>query len=330
MWYWLLIKANWIVFLMYWYFFRVCEYWFCFFIIPCIYLLLKYWFNEFLISLLLLNYSKVYLWRQSASRRSTSINQELQGMSSKFQLDKPFLFLNVSVVFRSDSEKLVHFFRLPSCKCDICCLEKGDLEVTESLKYQNKNPCRIREIWAKWFGRMFSLSSAFMSFRKKYQPLGQITYFSQIAKIWSSLLVILCEMFSLVLFKLHRTLLIIEVNYRILERTEFFLANSWHLDNGSQYLRAQVNGDHLRSVEGVLVSVHWKRLQWSGDCCAWGSVCRVAIFCSLMEMDNSWLQMLWKQLVMQNYLAIVPVELDGVLSTACANMWARLLPWKAD
>lgn len=102
------------------------------------YLLLKHWFNEFLISLLLLNYSKVYLWRQSASRRSTSVNQELQGMSSKFQLYKPFLFLNVSVVFRSDSEKLVHFFRLPSCKCDICCLEKGDPEVTESHKYENK------------------------------------------------------------------------------------------------------------------------------------------------------------------------------------------------
>lgn len=38
----------------------------------------------FLTPHLLLNHSKVYLWRQSASGRSTCINQELQRMSSKF------------------------------------------------------------------------------------------------------------------------------------------------------------------------------------------------------------------------------------------------------
>lgn len=43
---------------------------------------------------------------------------------------------------------------------------------------------------------------------------------------------------------------------------------------------------------------------------------RVAISCSLMEMDNNWLQMLWKQPVMQNYCAVVAVELCGVLSAA--------------
>lgn len=57
---------------------------------------------------------------------------------------------------------------------------------------------------------------------------------------------------------------------------------------------------------------------------------RVAILCSLMEMDNNWLQMLWKQLVMQNYFAVVTVELYGVLSTVCTNTWARSLPRKAD
>lgn len=91
-------------------------------------------------------------------------------MSSKFQLHKLFLILNVSVVFRSDSEKLVHFFRLPSCKCDICCLEKVTLKsvkATNTKTRQKYDPCRIRKIWAKWFGMMFSLISDFMSFRKK-------------------------------------------------------------------------------------------------------------------------------------------------------------------
>lgn len=33
---------------------------------------------------------------------------------------------------------------------------------------------------------------------------------------------------------------------------------------------------------------------------------------------------------MQNCLAVVTVELYGVLSTAYTNMWGRSLPWKAD
>lgn len=51
----------------------------------------------------------------------------------------------------------------------------------------------------------------------------------------------------------------------------------------------------------------WKRLQWAGYCCACSWACRAAILRSLMEVDNNWLQMLWKQLVMQNYFAVVSV-----------------------
>lgn len=120
-----------------------------------------YLMNLFLIFLLLLsNYSKVYLWRQSTSGRSASVNQELQGMSSKFQLYKLFLILNVCVVFQSDNEKLVHFFRLPSCKCDICCLEKVNLESVKAANTKPRrecDPCRIVKKWAKWLGGVFYL-----------------------------------------------------------------------------------------------------------------------------------------------------------------------------
>lgn len=59
-------------------------------------------------------------------------------MSSKFQLYKLFLILKVSVVFRSDSEKLVHFFRLSSCKCDICCLEKVTLKSAKATNTKTR------------------------------------------------------------------------------------------------------------------------------------------------------------------------------------------------
>lgn len=149
-----------------------------------------YLMNLFLIFLLLLsNYSKVYLWRQSTSGRSASVNQELQGMSSKFQLYKLFLILNVCVVFQSDNEKLVHFFRLPSCKCDICCLEKVNLEsvkATNTKPRRERDPCRIVKKMGKmtWRG---VLSPDFMSSRTRQQHLETVTNFSQIAKIWSNL-----------------------------------------------------------------------------------------------------------------------------------------------
>lgn len=156
----------------------------CMWILVLLYFAFVYYLNTdsiylFLISLLLLsNYSKVYLWGQSASRRSTSINQELQGMSSKFQLYKLFLILNVCVVFRSDSDKLVHFFRLPSCKCDICCLEKVTLKsvkATNTKTRQENDPCKVIKTWTKWLWGMFPLlSPAFMSSRKGSSILSQL------------------------------------------------------------------------------------------------------------------------------------------------------------
>lgn len=162
-----------------------------------LYLAFVYYLNTDLIHLfltsrlLLSNYSKVYLWRQSASRGSTSINQELQGMSSKFWLHKLFLILNVCVVFKSDNDKLAYFFRLPSCKCDICCLGKVTLKsvkATNTKPRQAYDPCRVIRNRAKWAGGMFfSFISAFMRSRKRQQHLEPVTDFSQIAKSWSNL-----------------------------------------------------------------------------------------------------------------------------------------------
>lgn len=119
----------------------------------------KHWFDLLplllLIFLLLSNCSKVYLWRQSASRRSASVNQELQGVPSKFQLHKLVLVVHGCVVFRSDRDKLGHFSRLPSCKCDICCLEKvtfNCVETTNTKTRQEYWPLQGGKTWVKWLG----------------------------------------------------------------------------------------------------------------------------------------------------------------------------------
>lgn len=149
----------------------------------------------FLISLLLLSiYSEVYLWRQSASRRSTSIIQELQGMSSKFQLCKLFLMLNVCVVFKSDNDKLVHFFRLPSCKCDICCLEKVTfklMEATNTETRQEHDPCRVIKTWAKWLGGTFSLLSLLSwALEKGSGVLSQLLISAKLPKLEATWLIL--------------------------------------------------------------------------------------------------------------------------------------------
>lgn len=64
-----------------------------------------------------------------------------------------FLILNVCVVFQSDNEKLVYFFRLPSCRCDICGLEKVNLKSVKATNTKPRQECDLCRIGKK-MGKM--------------------------------------------------------------------------------------------------------------------------------------------------------------------------------